>query len=95
MHRWAQAIRPVVVLLVALVAGVANSTTAAAQTGPAHTGHDAIRVQLKWVTQAQFAGFYIAQEKGFYAAERLDVTLLPGGPDLAPEDEEVFRPFLE
>ena len=41
-------------------------------------------MQLKWVTQAQFAGYYVALEKGFYEAEGLDVTIKPGGPDIAP-----------
>jgi NitT/TauT family transport system substrate-binding protein len=44
---------------------------------------DKVRLQLKWVPQAQFAGYYAAQAKGLYAAERLDVTLLPGGPEIA------------
>lgn len=43
-----------------------------------------LTVQLKWVTQAQFAGYYVAQDKGFYAEEGLDVTIKPGGPDIAP-----------
>lgn len=38
-----------------------------------------LTLQLKWVHQSQFAGFYVAQEKGFYASENLDVDLLPGG----------------
>jgi len=41
-------------------------------------------VQLKWVYQAQFAGYIVAQQKGFYKAQGLDVTIKPGGPDLAP-----------
>jgi NitT/TauT family transport system substrate-binding protein len=45
---------------------------------------EAVTLQLKWVTQAQFAGYYVALEKGFYAEEGLDVTILPGGPDIAP-----------
>ena len=45
---------------------------------------DDVTLQLKWVTQAQFAGYYVAQEKGFYEEEGLDVTILPGGPDIAP-----------
>lgn len=43
-----------------------------------------VRLQLKWVTQAQFAGYYVAQAKGFYEEEGLNVTILPGGPDIAP-----------
>jgi NitT/TauT family transport system substrate-binding protein len=38
-------------------------------------------VRLKWVHQAQFAGFYAAQEKGFYRAAGLDVDIRPGGVD--------------
>ena len=45
---------------------------------------DDVTLQLKWVTQAQFAGYYVALEKGFYDEEGLDVTVLPGGPDIAP-----------
>ena len=45
---------------------------------------DEITLQLKWVTQAQFAGYYVALEKGFYEEEGLDVTIKPGGPDIAP-----------
>ena len=43
-----------------------------------------VTLQLKWVTQAQFAGYYVAQAKGFYEEEGLNVTIKPGGPDIAP-----------
>ncbi len=46
---------------------------------------DKVRLQLKWVTQAQFAGYYAAKEKGFYTDENLEATILPGGPDIVPE----------
>ncbi len=46
---------------------------------------DAVTLQLKWVTQAQFAGYYVAKDKGFYKDADLDVTIKPGGPDIAPE----------
>ncbi|MDP4822527.1 MAG: ABC transporter substrate-binding protein [Aestuariivirgaceae bacterium] len=46
---------------------------------------DKVTLQLKWVTQAQFAGYYVAQDKGFYKDAGLDVTLKAGGPDIAPE----------
>ena len=51
--------------------------------GPALAA-DEVTLQLKWVTQAQFAGYYVALEKGFYDEENLDVTIKPGGPDIAP-----------
>src|SRR5262245_49875930 len=46
---------------------------------------DQVTLQLKWVTQAQFAGYYAAKAKGLYAADKLDVTIRPGGPDIVPE----------
>ncbi len=45
---------------------------------------DKLALQLKWVTQAQFAGYYVAKDKGFYKEENLDVEIKPGGPDIAP-----------
>lgn len=45
---------------------------------------DELTLQLKWVAQAQFAGYYVALDKGYYAEEDLDVTINPGGPDIAP-----------
>ncbi|HEY0920676.1 MAG TPA: ABC transporter substrate-binding protein [Devosia sp.] len=46
---------------------------------------DKVTMQLKWVTQAQFAGYFVAKDKGFYTEENLDVEIKPGGPDIAPE----------
>ncbi|WP_339107645.1 ABC transporter substrate-binding protein [Thioclava sp. GXIMD4216] len=43
-----------------------------------------VTLQLKWVTQAQFAGYYVAKDKGFYEDEGIDVDILPGGPDISP-----------
>jgi len=43
---------------------------------------DEIKVQLKWIHQAQFAGFYIAQDKGYYTEENIDVTFIPAGPGI-------------
>jgi NitT/TauT family transport system substrate-binding protein len=65
----------------AVVAGVAVLIGLAAPTGAA----ERVRLQLKWVPQAQFAGYYAAQVRGLYAAEGLDVTLVAGGPEIVPE----------
>jgi NitT/TauT family transport system substrate-binding protein len=46
---------------------------------------EAVKLQLKWVTQAQFAGYYVAQAKGYYKDAGLDVTIMPGGPDINPQ----------
>ncbi len=59
------------ILLGGLAAGAANAA-------------EKVTIQLKWVTQAQFAGYYVAQAKGYYKDADLDVTILPGGPDIAP-----------
>src|ERR1700739_4868140 len=45
---------------------------------------DTVTIQLKWVAQAQFAGYFVAKEKGFYKDAGLDVTIKAGGPDVAP-----------
>ena len=50
---------------------------------------DAVTIQLKWVTQAQFAGYFVAKDKGLYEAEGLDVTINPGGPVAAEFDIEL------
>jgi NitT/TauT family transport system substrate-binding protein len=62
-------------LLGAAMLGLSTISAAAA---------DKVTLQLKWVTQAQFAGYYVAKEKGFYEKAGLDVTIKPGGPDIAP-----------
>lgn len=38
-----------------------------------------VNLQLKWFPQAQFAGYFVAKERGFFKEEGLDVTLLPVG----------------
>lgn len=45
---------------------------------------DALTLKLKWVPQAQFAGYYVAASKGYYAAENLDVTIDGGSTDVTP-----------
>jgi NitT/TauT family transport system substrate-binding protein len=67
-------------ILVALMAGAMS--LAAAQAAMAA---DKVTLQLKWVAQGQFGGYYVAKDKGFYKDEGLDVTIKPGGPDIAPE----------
>jgi NitT/TauT family transport system substrate-binding protein len=61
-------------------AGVVSGTVLASGAFAA----DKVTIQLKWVTQAQFAGYYVAKAKGYYKDAGLDVTINPGGPDVAP-----------
>src|SRR5438874_6507351 len=69
------------ILLVAVAAAAAPGISRA-QAAPKLTK---VTLQLKWVTQAQFAGYYAAVAKGYYKNAGLDVTLKVGGPDITPE----------
>ena len=42
-------------------------------------------MQAAWINDAEFAGYFIAMDQGYYTAEGLDLTYLPGGPDVIPE----------
>jgi NitT/TauT family transport system substrate-binding protein len=44
-----------------------------------------VRLQLQWVTQSQFAGYYAALDKGFYKEEGLDVKILEGAVEIVPQ----------
>ena len=66
-----------------MIKGVALAVTLAAA-GFGAQAQEKVTVQLKWVPQAQFAGYYMAAAKGYYKAEGLDVTIKPGGPDISP-----------
>ena len=46
---------------------------------------DSVSLQLQWVPQAQFGGYFAARELGYYEEEGLDVTLVDGGPDVIPQ----------
>lgn len=63
--------------------GAVLAGTMAMGAGVAQAADD-VTLQLKWVTQAQFGGYYVALDKGFYEEEGLNVTIKPGGPDVAP-----------
>ena len=52
--------------------------------GAAQAQDNDVTLQLQWVTQSQFAGYYVALDQGYYEEEGLNVTILPGGPDIAP-----------
>ena len=76
--RWLVSALLVAALSVAAVVGASTRASAA----PKLTN---ITLQLKWVPQAQFAGYYAASLKGFYKAAGLNVTLKNGGPNIIPE----------
>lgn len=67
-----------------LIAGAIAGVMAMSGGAFADSHANNVTLQLKWVTQAQFAGYYVAQDKGFYEEEGLNVEIKPGGPDIAP-----------
>jgi NitT/TauT family transport system substrate-binding protein len=66
-----------------LLAGCGTEPAPSGQTGQM----DKVKLQLKWLHQAQFAGFYVAADKGYYAEQNIEVELLPGGPDVVPSQK--------
>jgi len=73
-------------MAVAVLACTAFATwVAVAAAAPERKAATKVTLQLKWVTQAQFAGYYAALEKGYYSKEGLDVTIKVGGPSITPE----------
>jgi NitT/TauT family transport system substrate-binding protein len=69
-------------LVIAAAAGTAAFSMSRADATPKLTK---VTLQLKWVTQAQFAGYYAAVDQGYYKKLGLDVKLKVGGPDITPE----------
>ena len=79
--------RKYVVLAFALVAVAASlwAGMGSAKAAPATKKLDNVTLQLKWVTQAQFAGYYAAVKLGYYKQFGLNVKLKVGGPSITPE----------
>lgn len=63
----------------------AAETPAAAK--PADGKLDKLTLQLKWLPQSQFMGYYVAKAKGYYKEAGIDIELLPGGSDIIPEQQ--------
>jgi NitT/TauT family transport system substrate-binding protein len=80
--KWMGRKRWVAALVAALACGIAVT---AAQARPHAQKLDNVTLQLKWVTQAQFAGYYAAAAKGFYKNFGLNVKIRVGGPSITPE----------
>ena len=66
----------------AFAVGRSEAGASGGQTAGQDTGQSAIKIQLKWLPQAQFMGYYVAEAKGYYADENLKVELIPGGGDI-------------
>ncbi|MFM9136974.1 MAG: ABC transporter substrate-binding protein [Actinomycetota bacterium] len=63
----------------------ASDTTAAAEEGC--TELTPVKLQLQWFIQAQFAGYFAAQDQGFYEAQCLSVEIVEGGVDIVPQQQ--------
>ena len=68
-----------------LICGLAALGAASVGAATGARAADPVTLQLKWVADAQFAGYYVAKDKGYYKDAGLDVTIKPGGPDVNPE----------
>lgn len=78
-RKWYVAGAATLVAALAVVGGLALAGPSQGQ------GLTKVTLQSKWVVQAQFAGYYVAKEKGYYRQAGLDVTIKAGGPDIIPE----------
>ena len=83
-RRWMIAAAVTAVLGVLAFAGLAGASTSSG-TSTRAAAATKVTLQLKWVTQAQFAGYYAAKAKGYYTKAGLDVNIKVGGPDIVPE----------
>ena len=65
-----------------------SAAAAAAAAAPADCATPTpVKLQLQWVTQAQFAGYFAAVDQGFYKAQCLDVSVIEGGVDIVPQTQ--------
>lgn len=65
--------------------GTAAAGTAAAMFTGRASAATPMTMQAAWINDAEFAGYFLAIDKGYYADEGLDLTYLSGGPDVIPE----------
>ncbi|MEK4229305.1 ABC transporter substrate-binding protein [Solibacillus sp. FSL H8-0538] len=76
-----------VLLIGSILAGCSDDSTSSSGGTTSDGELTPVTLQLKWVPQAQFAGYFVAQAKGYYEEEGLDVTIVPGGPDIVSEQQ--------
>ncbi|MGA2478785.1 MAG: ABC transporter substrate-binding protein, partial [Spirochaetia bacterium] len=67
---------------------VAGTYASGAKEGGAASGKlDKVTLQLKWLPQSQFMGYYVAAAKGYYQKAGIQIEILPGGSDIIPEQQ--------
>jgi len=75
-----------VVMMGTMLIGCGSKTADTADTTKGNDGQlEKVTLQLKWLPQSQFMGYYVAAEKGYYKDEGIDINILPGGSDIIPE----------
>ncbi|GAB3605774.1 ABC transporter substrate-binding protein [Conyzicola nivalis] len=70
----------------ALVLSGCSASEPDADSDSGASGLTEVKLQLQWLTQAQFAGYYSAAAEGYYEDEGLDVEIIQGGGDIVPQD---------
>lgn len=73
------------VMCITLFTGCGSSKDSSGEAEKTEDGLDKVVLQLKWLPQSQFMGYYVAQSKGYYEDEGIDIEILPGGSDIIPE----------
>lgn len=82
-----RSVRRSIALATAVVASSAFLTACGGDDGGGGDGDlTEVKLQLQWLPQAQFAGYYAAVDQGFFADEGLDVEIIPSGGDIVPQD---------
>lgn len=76
-----------ILLIIGAVSGCSDTTSKNTASDGESTELDKLTVQSLWFVQGQFAGLYVAAEKGFYEDEGIDIEILPGGTDISSEDQ--------
>lgn len=84
--RWRAAAAATVAAGLVLTGCSSSDEDADASTGGAGEDLTPVRLQLQWLTQAQFSGYYAALDQGYYEDQGLDVEIVPSGGDIVPQD---------
>lgn len=77
----------VLMLVTMLVVGCSSGTSNEPGGTDEPAELDKLTLQLKWLPQSQFMGYYVAEAKGYYEEEGIDIEILPGGSDIIPEQQ--------
>ncbi len=76
-------INPIRLIYTTILCAVLLTACGAKTPAPTQDTPTPVTLNLQWVTQAQFAGYYVALDKGWYSEEGIDLTIRPGGPDIS------------